>query len=365
MNKYILTISALLLGSLGSAQVIFNPVANQTVSSPSVLLEFGTEPKGLLLPWATNTAGVTGAVNGTMVFDVSDKKVKYLKGGSAPNGWIDLSIDTNGAVSTALQDIPTDAAGAKTIIGNQTSAAPGILVLESPSKAMVLPKVANPALSIINPAAGMLVYDTTAKQVAVFNGTVWSFWKPATSTVPTITTPTGKVWMDRNLGATRVATSSSDAASFGDLYQWGRLTDGHQLRTSGITTALSNTDVPGNSNFILNGYSDPYDWRTPQNPNLWQGVNGANNPCPAGFRIPTQEEFAAEGLYLNLLKLPQGGYREAYDGNIYVYGGDGYYWTSTVEGISSGVFDIYGEGSYAGYFTIERAYGFSVRCIKN
>ena len=36
-----------------------------------------------------------------------------------------------------------------------------------------------------------------------------------------ILSPTGKIWMDKNLGATQVATSSTDAASYGDLYQWG------------------------------------------------------------------------------------------------------------------------------------------------
>jgi len=33
--------------------------------------------------------------------------------------------------------------------------------------------------------------------------------------------------MDRNLGATQVATSSTDENSYGDLYQWGRRADGH------------------------------------------------------------------------------------------------------------------------------------------
>lgn len=154
-----------------------------------------------------------------MVYDTSDKKVKYLKGGS---GWIDLSIDATGVVNTSLQDTLTDAATARTIIGDRSATAPGILVLESPSQAMVLPKVANPAVNIINPAAGMMVYDTTAKQLAVFNGTVWTFWKPGIEIVPTVTTATGRVWMDRNLGASSVATSSNDAEAYGDLYQWGR-----------------------------------------------------------------------------------------------------------------------------------------------
>lgn len=361
MKKYILIAASALFFTSGSAQVIFNPATNQAVSSNSVLVEFGAQPKGLLLPWVTNTTGVAGAVNGTVVYDVSDKKVKYLKGGSTPNGWIDLSIDATGVVDTTLQNGATDATGAKTIIGNTTSAAPGILVLESPTKAMVLPKVASPALNIINPAPGMMVYDTTAKQVAFFNGTVWSFWKPTTSTVPTVTTPTGRIWMDRNLGATQVSSASNGAASFGDIYQWGRLTDGHEKRTSGTTITQSSTDIPGNSNFIINNSG----WRNPQNPNLWQGVNGANNPCPAGFRIPTQAEFAAEAPYLTLLKLPEAGYREESNGTIYSDWGEGYYWTMTVEGISSGVYYIYGAGAYGDYFTISRGYGFSVRCIKN
>ena len=53
-----------------------------------------------------------------------------------------------------------------------------ILVLEDANKAMVLPTVPNPHVNIVNPEPGMMVYDTTAKQLAVFNGTVWSFWKP-------------------------------------------------------------------------------------------------------------------------------------------------------------------------------------------
>jgi hypothetical protein len=38
---------------------------------------------------------------------------------------------------------------------------------------------------------------------------------------------TGRVWLDRNLGATQVATSFDDSAAYGDLYQWGRAKDGH------------------------------------------------------------------------------------------------------------------------------------------
>jgi uncharacterized protein (TIGR02145 family) len=43
---------------------------------------------------------------------------------------------------------------------------------------------------------------------------------------------------------------------------------------------------------LLQKVHHPYDWRVPQNDNLWQGVDGTNNPCPEGWRIPTQTEWA-------------------------------------------------------------------------
>ena len=54
----------------------------------------------------------------------------------------------------------------------------GILVLENTNQAMVLPKVASPHLNILNPTPGLMVFDTASGQLAVFNGSVWTFWKP-------------------------------------------------------------------------------------------------------------------------------------------------------------------------------------------
>ena len=49
--------------------------------------------------------------------------------------------------------------------------------------------------------------------------------------IPTVTSA-GQVWMDRNLGAVRVAQSMDDYQAYGWLYQWGRLADGHENRQS-------------------------------------------------------------------------------------------------------------------------------------
>ena len=159
-----------------------------------------------------------------------------------------------------------------------------------------------------------------------------------------ITNPnTGKTWMDRNLGATRAATSSTDSQAYGDLYQWGRGADGHQCRNSATTSTLSSTDQPAHGNFILTS-NLPNDWRSPQNTNLWQGVNGLNIPCPIGYRLPTLSECNQEksfwvdqgpnGAIQSALKLPSTGYRRSNDGTISILN-YGLYWTSDIYATTS------------------------------
>jgi len=189
--------------------------------------------------------------------------------------------------------------------------------------------------------------------------------------VPTVTSA-GQVWMDRNLGATRVATSSTDTEAYGDLYQWGRLADGHEKRTSTTTSTLSTSDVPGHGDFITSPAS-PYDWRSPQNNNLWQGVSGINNPCPAGFRLPTDTEWETErlswssydsaGAFASPLKLVVAGCRGHSDGTILGAGSYGFYWSSTVNGAASRYLIFF--SSSANMNNINRAYGFSVRCLED
>ena len=185
---------------------------------------------------------------------------------------------------------------------------------------------------------------------------------------PSVINPTtGKIWMDRNLGATQVATSSTDAAAYGDLYQWGRGTDGHQIRTSATVNTKSSTDQPGHGDFI----NVSTDWRTTANDNLWQGVSGTNNPCPAGYRIPTEAEFIAErlswvslnpaGAFASPLKLPKPGWRLNSNGIVYSVGLIGYYWTSTTSATNAKYLRLDNAIIYNG----QRSYGYSVRCIKN
>ena len=177
--------------------------------------------------------------------------------------------------------------------------------------------------------------------------------------------------MDRNLGASQAATSSTDSLSYGDLYQWGRAADGHQCRNSATTSTLSSTDQPGHGDFIL--LSGNNDWRSSENENLWQGVNGVNNPCPSGYRLPTESELYAEreawisdnaaGAFTSPLKLPMAGYRFLND-LLYYAGSKGTYWSSSDGGTAvSSILYFYSSSAY--FPDYQRANGHSVRCIKD
>ncbi len=203
-------------------------------------------------------------------------------------------------------------------------------------------------------------------------------------------TSAGQIWMDRNLGASRVAMSPTDSEAYGDLYQWGRLADGHEKRNSPSIIGTSSKDVPGHGNFLIVDVStlDPYspnDWRMPQNDNLWQGATGTNNPCPDGFRLPTATELDTEraswssndekGAFASPLKLVMAGWR-CYDGSLTELGETGAYSSSTVSVVVSPLESIQLDGSYSKGLTFfsgkakisqagVRAGGSSVRCIKD
>ena len=187
-TKYF-SILSVMIASLSFAQVAIGK-SSITSNSTSISLEFGAGNKGIILPWANNSTGVSlpasGNKSGTFILDVNDKKVKLSKNDGT---WFDLTVHNlekpatggNIVINNALQ---TNAAfpektDAKTMIGGNptTDSTPGILVLADIDKAMIPPLVTDPATNIKNPAPGMMVYDSAKKLLAVYNGTVWSYWR--------------------------------------------------------------------------------------------------------------------------------------------------------------------------------------------
>ncbi len=183
------------------------------------------------------------------------------------------------------------------------------------------------------------------------------------------------VWMDRNLGASQVATAKDDAASFGDLYQWGRNTDGHEKRSSGTAAGPVTAGNEGVNFITFNG-----DWLTLPDDTRWNSgtamapVKGVHDPCPSGYRVPTKEELvkdvdlAASGntsdSYFNsALKFPAAGFRLGSSGSIIVGAGNGHYWTSSIIGSTN--IEMWMYNDFGSSFQVEpRSKGASIRCVR-
>jgi hypothetical protein len=316
-------------------------------------------PAAGLLVWCTNcgAAGELQVNNGTSWTNLISGPASFAVPGAPTNP---VATAGNGQASVAFTPPASNGGGAIT----------GYTVTSSPDNRTAT-GVGSPL--VVTGLTNLTSYTFTVVATNATGNSVASAASAAVTIIGVVTNPsTGKIWMDRNLGATQVAASSTDALAYGDLYQWGRGADGHQVRTSATTTTLSSSDQPGDNKFII-GPPSPYDWRSPQNTNLWQGVNGVNNPCPSGYRIPTESEWAAEivswnspnevGAFGSPLKLTTAGYRNYSDG--YLSGADtqGYYWSSTVDGAN--LRTAYFRSSGRGLLSDRRAYGNSVRCIKN
>ena len=196
---------------------------------------------------------------------------------------------------------------------------------------------------------------------SVFTGGVWNGYTYQLVTSPT----TGKVWLDRNIGATQVATSASDSNSFGFLFQFGRSADNHQFRNSSTTTTQEVSHTNTSSNFVLNYNTwsanlSSYIWQSD-----WEG-KVMNDVCPPGFRLPTLSEISAEiggfssgnmsGAFSSFLKIPANERRDNNTGNITNYG-YAYLWLD-----NQSWFYFSASGAYNGSGPINAGYG--VRCIK-
>lgn len=266
-------------------------------------------------------------------------------------------------------------------IGTTTPNASAALDITSTTRGFLPPRLTYDQINAItNLTEGLMVYctDCTTKGLYVYNASFWqSVSYPDKSLSLDVTSATGKIWMDRNLGASRVATSSTDSEAYGDLYQWGRNSDGHQTRTSGTVAGPVESGAEG-SNFI----QSQGDWLSSSDDDRWNGASkGVHDPCPDGYRVPTSTEWDNErnnggpgswgtgsvqnnaaGAYASVLKLPVAGHRSNINGVLGLVGNNGNYWSSTV----SGTFAVYQlfDSNYAGVSVSNRAAGLSVRCIK-
>ncbi len=249
---------------------------------------------------------------------------------------------------------------------------------------------------------------TSIEQNIIMTITQWQIDK--TSAGGTVTKPygcvpspfTGKIWLDRNLGADRICTAHDDAECYGFYYQWGRGADGHEISADTIGSTdvkADDIDAVGHSDFITNTTELAGDWASVDEEGNersahWRQTDGSS-VCPEGFRVPTIEELQAElfdegsaqidldsaqkegntddmrlNAYNSFLKIPSAGSRGD-DAGLDGHGDVGRIWSSSVGlpphdvGYSYVVyFSGSDAGAEAGGGIGRRVYGRSVRCIR-
>jgi hypothetical protein len=230
-------------------------------------------------------------------------------------------------------------------IGTNTPNSSAVLELKSSTKGFLPPRLSmSEAILIGTPAEGLTFYctDCDVKGLFFYNGSSFVGVVDGLGLTNTVTGQNGTVWMDRNLGASQIATTFNDAASYGDYYQWG--------------TAFPEWNSGGGST----------------DDTAWNGSSkGSQDPCPVGFRVPTSLELEVEMEIFfdsSVLRLPAGGYRDSSDGELENRSVYGNYWSSLVSAEDSKANEVFFIGDDAGaspvVISTNRRFGLLVRCIK-
>ncbi len=333
-------------------------------------------PSGVSASWASNTITISGTptVAGTYNYSIP------LTGGcgtTTATGTITVRVNTASTasstptlcVNTALTPIThttTDATG----IGSATSLPSGVSA-----------SWASNTITI----SGTPTASGTYNYSIPLTGGCGSMSATGTITVPSALTGcqvcgVGQIltFSCYNLGAS-VSTSPYTARweLNGHYYQWGRATVA--------------ADAPTSSTQVNAGIIVGWSTLAAANNDWMDASKTANDPCPAGFRVPTKPQWDAvintslnptrsySGTWTNSstnfssglrigsgttgLFLPTTGYRSGSDGILVSRGNNGNYWSSTMDGSDARHLSFLSTSASTSIATNNRTLGLSVRCV--
>lgn len=219
-------------------------------------------------------------------------------------------------------------------------------------------------------------------------GKIEFIYKGNSVTYTTVRAKDGNIWLQQNLGSSRVATASNDSQSFGDYFNWGRWDDGHQYQAS----TLQGVPAPNNP-LGLNAGANPFYWNT-ASPYWWAagaltdtwnasspkdvGPTSGCDPCKKllgeNWKVPSELEFAAlktaeaidtrnDGFSSNL-KIPFTKYASSTGANTF-FSAQSRLWTNNAAANGSArYFSLPGDGSTTTFGAASRAGAYTIRCIK-
>jgi hypothetical protein len=196
----------------------------------------------------------------------------------------------------------------------------------------VTPDVANGTITITPNSSS--IEGNAVVYAKVGTDIVWSWHIWVTNYDPSTTTMSynTRVWMDRNLGA---KTNGTESTAYGMYYQWGRKDPFPQGVVTGAIAGTGNFLNIGSQATIATTITTPMtfyygssDWNSSPDNYLWNAADDTKtiyDPCPDGWRVPASKTY----------------FSGTFSDNTYYLNKDG---------IVNGLY---------------RAYGFSVRCVKN
>jgi uncharacterized protein (TIGR02145 family) len=352
--------------------------ADGSAANASAMLDVSSTTKGLLPPrmtqsqriaiatpaaglivWCTNCGanGETQVYNGTTWTNMVGGTASGIVPG-APTS----PVATAGNAQASVAFTAPASNGGSAITGYTVTSSPGSFTATGASSPLTVTGLTNGTSYTFTVIATNAVGNSVASaaSAAVTPRACGAF----------VTASVYKAFACFNLGATNTTGDPNVPVQgiHGNYYQWGRSTVVADASTSAAAISGWNT--------------------TPAANGAWaDGSKTGNDPCPAGFRVPTKTQWdgvvanntvSRTGSWANdgnfttaiswgpdgstkTLTLPAAGYRSNNDGTLNYRGSGGLYWGSTENGTNA--WSLYFNTSSADTYANGRAYGFSVRCV--